>query len=85
MELFTLTNFVREILQHLTKKSKPEAEKTYVVTGYIYTGYAPAGSSVSDAVWKVSRTTDTTPFITTWANGGAYANVMNDYATLKYS
>lgn len=85
MELFTLTNFVREILQHLTKKSKPEATKTYVVSGYIYEGWAPIGSLTSSAVWKVSRTTDATPFITTWANGGAYTNVMNDYATLKYS
>ena len=32
MELFTLTNFAREILQYITKRDKPQATKTYVVT-----------------------------------------------------
>lgn len=85
MELFTLTNFVREILQHLTKKSKPEAKKVYVVTGYIYEGYAPIGSSTAKAVWKVKRTSDASPFTTTWADNGSYSQIMDNYSSLIYS
>lgn len=61
------------------------AKEVVVVAGYIYEGIAKVGSSPASAVWRVKRTSDATPFITTWADSGNFTQVMNNYATLTYA
>lgn len=60
------------------------ASKTYITATEAYTGEATIGSATSAAVWRVSKTTLASPFTTTWAGGGAFNQIMDDYLTLTY-
>ena len=53
---------------------------------YTYIGYAPIGSSVSSAVWRIKRTDETSGLTVLFADGNdSFDNVWNDYATITYS
>lgn len=85
MDTINLTNITKEILQIISESQKEYA--TYVVetNDYIYFGEALVGANIDNAVWKISRTTKTSPFITTWASGDSlYTHKMSDYLSIIF-
>lgn len=53
---------------------------------YYYFGKAAPGSSNASAVWRISRMSKSSPYLTRFAGGAAtYANVWNDRASLTYA
>jgi hypothetical protein len=73
-------------LPHVVAESQPEAVRVDDATTYQYFGFAAAGSSESDAVWKISRWTVANPQAMMWADGNtAYDNIWTDRASLTYT
>lgn len=56
-------------------------------SGVIYTGYAPLGSRLTDAVWMITRTTTLAGVtIVEYADGDLkFDNVWSDRASLTYA
>jgi hypothetical protein len=51
----------------------------------LYVGEAPIGSATSSSVWRVKKVDTSSGVIITWAGGGAFNQIWNNYATLTYT
>lgn len=85
MDIFNLTNLLKEFLRTYSESKRDYALYTVETAGYVYIGKAAIGADPGQPVWQIKRITTASPYITTWAEGdNTFTHIMSDYGTITF-